>query len=476
MIDFTLMKHQEDAIYRATFKKDLYLAWETGTGKTCTIIQIIRDKIKEIGRIRKTIILAPKVVLSNWKSEFKKFSGICPEDIYILKGSLKDRIEFVESLGNFSAILITNYDAFQNVAFTNALSHWGPEIIVCDEAHTLKNHRSKRAQNVSRLTEKTYHNYLLSGTPILNNSLDLFMQYQVMDGGKTFGKNFYAYRSRYFEDSNAAWSSRPGHFPKFVPRKGSMEELSEKIKISTLIAKKTECLDLPELVTQDLEVEMGPEQIKAYSEMKKYFLTYINGEAVVAMQAVTKALRLQQIVSGFVKTDTGEIIRLANVPRMEVLKDQLEVLTPTNKVIVWACFRENYNMIREVCRDLGIKAVELHGEVKDADREEALRAFESDPDVRVLIGNQGAGGIGVNLVSATYSIYYSRGFKLGDDIQSRGRNYRRGSEVHDKITHINLVTPNTIDKLISDVLASKLDIGNQILDYLKQKGRDYGIS
>jgi SNF2 family DNA or RNA helicase len=220
---------------------------------------------------------------------------------------------------------------------------------------------------------------------------------------------------------------------------------------------------------------MGAEQARVYREMKKDFVSFIGEHSVAANLAIVKALRMQQIVSGFVKTDDGHIIRFPDVPRLAALKEQLEMLTPKHKVIVWACFKENYAMIREVCAELKVPCVELHGEVSDKDRKEALDLFANDPSTRVLIGNQGAAGIGINLVSASYSIYYSRGFKLGDDLQSEARNYRRGSEVHQKITRINLVCPGTLDSLIADALQSKLDLSDKFLDYIKKKGGHYGI-
>jgi SNF2 family DNA or RNA helicase len=82
-----------------------------------------------------------------------------------------------------------------------------------------------------------------------------------------------------------------------------------------------------------------------------------------------------------------------------------------------------------------------------------------------MIANQAAGGIGVNMVAASYSIYYSKNFSYGDDAQSESRNHRGGSERHEKITRIDLVCPQTIDELVNEALKAKKNIGELILEW-----------
>jgi len=474
MIDYKLMKHQEEVVLKSQDETDLFLAWDMGTGKSCATINIIRQRCAEEGRVMRTLVLAPAVVLKNWKNEFKMYSKIDQTMIHVLDGPVKKRIEKIKSQVGYSAIFVTNYDVMQDEGMIKAFLEWGVEILVCDEAHYLKNYKSKRAKQVARLADTVKHRYLLTGTPILNSAMDLFMQFRILDGHlgrlSTFGSNFFVFRAQYFVDKNASWSAKPNYYPEWVPRDTAYTELMDKMQKKTTRITKKECLDLPPLVVQNFEVDVSPKQKKLYEEMRDEYITWIDSErnkgmqeAVVARLAVTKALRLQQIVSGFVKTDKGESVRIDGNPRLDALGELLETITPGHKVIVWACFKENYLMIAELCEKLKIEWRELHGEIATKDKQKAVDEFNTDPKVRVLIGNQAAGGIGVNLVSATYSIYYSRGFKLGDDLQSEARNYRRGSEQHECITRINLVAANTIDGLIAEALSKKLDISNNIL-------------
>lgn len=476
MIAYELMEHQKQAIFRSSFQRDLFLAWEVGTGKSCGTINILRQRYAEAGRIMRTVIICPLIMTKKWKAEFGLFSRVDPAQIHILEGSIAKRIQTIKNMKDYAGIFITNYDAFQNKDLADAFMGWQPEILVCDESHVLKNYKSKRAKEVARIADICKHRYLLTGTPILNNAMDLYMQFRILDGylgkGATFGTNFFVFRGQYFRDANASWAGKPSYFPKWEPRESAYQELMDKIGAKTLRVRKSDCLDLPPFVVEELPVELSTEQRRMYEQMKKEFVTWIDKEkesgtpkAVVARLAITKALRLQQIVSGFVKTDSGEEIRIKDCPRLEALRDLLEMICVENKVIVWACFKENYKMIAEVCKSLDLKYVEAHGDVANKDKFEAVRQFNSDPSIKVFIGNQGAMGVGIDLIPATYSVYYSRGFKLGDDLQSEARNYRRGSEIHDKVTRINLVAPDSTDQLIADALSMKIDISEAILDF-----------
>jgi len=306
----------------------------------------------------------------------------------------------------------------------------------------------------------------MTGTPILNNMMDIYQQFRILDGGKSFGQNFFAFRKKFFEDRNTGMPKQR-YFPDWQPKAGAFAKISELISMKSNHVKKEDCLDLPPLVKKRLSVDMFGDQLKAYKEMRDTFVAFLKSDhgetkrTAVAQMAMTKALRLQQIVSGFVMDDEGKAHRFKDNNRIHILKDTLEQLATGHKVIVWACFRENYKQIRDVCRVLKLDYAELHGDIKD--KQTQLEKFTGNDKCRVMIANQAAGGIGVNMVEASYSIYYSRSFNLGDDLQSEARNYRGGSEIHDRVTRIDLVTAGTIDDRVLEALAAKKSIGDMIL-------------
>jgi len=465
--------HQLHAIELANMPehKDLALFWEMGTGKTATTVNILRYRYASAGCVKRTLILAPIVVLENWREELKTHADMANKFITVLnhktgKAKLKAMRERISE--SPSGIVVANYETLNNLDLFNAFMHWKLEILVCDESQRLKNHQSKRAKLTYQLSKSCSHRYLLSGTPILNSAMDIFMQFKILDNGQTFGENYFAFRNEYFVDKNAHMP-RDKHFPDFVPKKGSYQKFSELMSRKSLRAKKSECLDLPPFVRKTIRVELTAPQRKAYKEMRDDFVTYLKGEkedkdqAVVATLAITKGLRLQQIVSGFAATDDGLEVQFDKSPRLAALKELLEDLTPTNKVIIWACFKNNYKQIEKLLSELKIGYSQLTGATKDRDKE--LKAFRTNDKVRVMLANPQSAGLGVNLIEANYAIYFSKNFSLENDTQSEARCHRGGSEIHEKITRIDLVATDTIDEQVNAALRAKQNIADLILDW-----------
>lgn len=472
----TLWKNQKEVIALSKRHPNLAILHDMGTGKTCSTIQIVRHKCAERGRLLKILVLAPPVTLKNWKREFAMFSKIPDRDVVVLSGSSKDRMKnFIKAVEQTEGdlckpkVIITNYEAMQMQGLHALLKAWQPDILICDEAHRVKNKDSVRARKVCEIADGAQHKYLLTGTPILRNGMDIFFPYRILDKGETFGVNFYAFRAKYFSDANARRAGTQGYFPNFVANANTYEELNKKIYAKAHRAVKSECMDLPPFVRITEPVELSPEQRKAYKQMRDEYVTFLDHEtksgkpvAVVAQLAITKALRLLQIASGFAKAEDGNEYEFKKTPRLERLQELLEELTPDNKVIVWASFKNNYIQIAKVCDELGIQYASLHGETKDKDAEMDL--FRNNPACRVIIANQQAGGIGVNLIEASYAIYYSRNFSLEADLQSEARNYRGGTAaLHSKVTRIDMYAPETIDELVTEALANKLNIAEKIL-------------
>jgi SNF2 family DNA or RNA helicase len=486
-----LWKHQEQAVALSLKVPNMALFFEMGTGKTRTLINILRHRYASVKRLQKTLILSPPITLQNWKSEFKDYSKIYQGDVVVLRGSGKRRLnQFLDAVQDpgtklltRNKIIITNYETMQMADLVKAILGWKPEILVCDEAHRLRNHKSKRAKVVAQISDGCTNKYLLTGSPILNSVEDIFYQYRVLDGGKTFGDNFYAFRAKYMVDRNASWSSKPNYFPKFEPRRELFSELNTKMynpeRLTTgvptskaLRVLKSECLDLPPLTKQVYPIELSKDQAKLYKEMRDEYITYVEslkagGQplAVVANLAITKALRLQQITSGFVKTDDGVERQIEANPRLDALRDLLEEICANNKVIVWACFKFNYVQIARLCKELGLEYREIHGDVSVGNKNIQMEEFRSDPKVKVMIANQASAGVGINLVEAAYSIFFSRNFSLEQDMQAEARNYRGGSEIHKSVTRIDLVAPETTDELIAEALAGKQNLAEKILTW-----------
>ena len=136
---------------------------------------------------------------------------------------------------------------------------------------------------------------------------------------------------------------------------------------------------------------------------------------------------------------------------------------------MFSVFKQNYEDIKQALEKRGIEYVEIHGGISTVRKLENVDAFnDMGNNVRVCIANPQSGGVGINLKSAKYSIFYTRNFSMKDYEQSKARNFRAGSiDQHEKITHYNIVTKETIDEKILDALVSKKEMALNLLE-LKQ--------
>lgn len=484
--------HQTKAIEAARELSNYGLFMEMGVGKTSTCINILREKYNANKGLMRTLIFCPPIVIENWKREFGVHSKIPSEKITCLTGSGKQRLKIFKERSQEPHVFITNYEALNMDELYNAFVEWDAQAVVCDESHRLKSYTSKRSKLMERLVNGRMqydkrtgvysgprpYVYILSGSPILNSPMDIFQQYKILDAGKTFSGNFFAFRARYFRDKNAGMN-RQNYFPNWVTIPGALEEIGEKLKANSMRVLKKDCMDLPPFIRQVIVAEMAPEQRKLYNSMLEDYVAYFTQDGkehvTSATLAITKGLRLMQLASGYVKTVEDKEVNVCQGmnPKQEILKELLEelVVEQKHKVIVWASWKANYEHIREVIDLLKIKHVEVTGEVSQTNKIKAVEEF-TNGDAQVFLGHPASSGIGINLVEAGYAIFYSRNFSLEQDQQAEARNFRGGTEkLHKSVTRIDIITKDSIEEQIAEALLRKEDIGVKILREITLEAR-----
>lgn len=465
-----LWAHQETAKNLALKTDGFALFMDLGVGKTATSIHILIELFKRHKRMLPTLILCPPVVIRSWELQFSIHSDIDRSKIISLTGSGAWRLKrFLSS--DPDSIFITNYESLNIKPLLAAFLKQPPEVLICDEIHKCKDIKAKRTKACIKLADTAKYRYGLTGSPILNSPMDLYSQFRILDLGKTFGKSFFVFRDEYFQDANRGMGLK--HFPNWKIKPGALEKITERIKERSFIVKKEECLSLPPLVRKVIEVELSPEQKRHYDGMKKDLITYIGSDACVAKIALTRSLRLLQIVSGFITVEgvngTDRKDLEINQSRIAAVRQLLTDIPQNEKVIIWSTFKANYRALTALCTEMGITFKTITGDDTLVAKNEAVADFQDPKGCRVIIANPGAGGIGISLVAASYMIYYSRGFSLEHDIQSESRNHRSGSEQHAKITRIDIITPNTIDEFVAKRLFQKQALSDTILlNYLRE--------
>lgn len=460
-----LWEHQKRTLEIFDNRSYFGLFFEQGTGKTRAAIECYKKKCYDNDREYKCLIICPIIVVENWKREFVKFAPEFADLVTILDGSERDRV--IKAKDPRYRIFITGISSCIMKNLMQELRTQRYEFLILDESHMVKNPNAKRTKAIISLADGIFYKLVLSGTPILNSPLDIWAQFRILSRS-IFGDNWYVFRAKYLVDLNA---SMPTHvyFPKWVMRKERASELSSIIRNNSFRVLKKDALDLPPLVYQEIFVDLLPEQKKHYREMEEEFLTTIDSDVCSVDLALTKMLRLQQIVCGILQPDDKENVRRIATAKAEALMQLLEVITQNAKVIVWSNFIATYKDISLICDKLNLPYKLICGNQGSKERQDGIDAFNGDNDIRVMIANQSAGGVGINLCAASYMIYYSKTFNLGDDLQSEARCHRGGSEIHDKITRIDIIAKNTIDEEISLALRKKLSMSELILNIKKRK-------
>ena len=432
---------------------------DMGVGKTSTSILCYDNKTKAEGHHLRTLVLSPKSTLENWKREFQKFLSI-GDRVLVLSGSTDKRIEQIKSTK--CNIVVTNHESMSLPRLVTLFSKMPIDMLIVDEVHRFKNPNGVRAKNLIKLSDNIKYKLVLTGTLVLNGYEDLYNPLRILNKDYV-GENFFAWRKRHFYNMNA---DKPWlNFPRYAAKPDAIKYFELLIKTAGVRVEKKDVLDLPPLVRTTHYVDLNERTFRHYKEMEKGFVTLFQGEdkmdAVQADLVVTKMLRLNQIANGILKGEDGEI--LVDTDKEEALLELLDDLCPAHKVVVWANFNKAIEAVERVCRGLNLYTCKVVGGQKAKERQEQIDLFNNEAKYSVMIANQAAGGVGIGLQAASYMVYYSKDYNLEKDLQSEARAYRGGSERHESITRIDLVTRGTVEEDITEALAKKMTLQQMVM-------------
>jgi SNF2 family DNA or RNA helicase len=332
-------------------------------------------------------------------------------------------------------------------------------LIGIDESTTIKNHKAKRTKALIKIASMFRYRRLLTGSPVTKSPMDIYAQCEFL-GPRLLGcDSYYAFQGRYAVTQKRKMGAHS--FEQIVGYR-NLEELGHRIDSFAYRVLKKECLDLPEKTYSARYVTMTPEQQKMYEEIRKEAFTLIDGTELVSTPVViTQLLRLQQVLSGHLKTDEGELVTFKS-NRMEALLEILE--EHDGKAIIWSRFRHDIISITEALRkEYGPQvAAAYFGDTSDEERNDIVRNFQNPGHpLRFFIGNPATAGYGLTLTEANLVVYYANSFSLEHRLQSQDRVHRIGQR--NPVTYIDLITEGTVDEKIVASLRNKIDIGAKVL-------------
>lgn len=490
-IDFPFKKkpydHQLKAFSLARGKVAFGYFMEMGTGKTKVQLDDAADLYLnggDNGKIDTLVIVAPNGVHAQWVNEQvpEHLSASVPwaGGYTVASPTPEEASRWRKALSYRSGlrILAIHIDMMsfkKGVDLLNDILRGSKAMLVIDESSRIKDGSSKRTMNLLKLGKLAKYRRILTGTPVSQGVEDLFTQFYFLNPDILGFESYYAFRNHFCRlklvELPSKVQGKPGRkFHKIVGYINETE-LKQKIDSYTFRVLKDECLDLPERNFIRQEVLMTPEQIALYKQMKKEFFLDLEEGILTAKLAITRLIRFQQLVSGFVwkhakkEPGTGRIIEpeiYQEFPTNRVSRAIDIVQEAIGKVIIWVKFQGDHRIITKALDEAKIKWVDYVGPTSPEQRIKNIDALRNDPETKVFISSPKTGGTGLNLTAASEVIWFSRDFSLEAELQANDRCHRIGQ--HSVVNYHFLVAPGTVDDAIAKSLASKKSIAENIID------------
>jgi SNF2 family DNA or RNA helicase len=521
-----MYKHQQDVFLRTREMKAFALFWEMGAGKTKEIIDCAAWLYAR-GEISSVYIVAPNGLQRMWCEQFLEH---CPDYIdykavWWTKSHSKTQEKAIALTFKHRGLRVfaQNVESLvtpRGVKIATDFVIAGRTLMVVDESTSIKNPSAVRTKAIFKIGRHAAYRRVLTGTPVTNNPMDVWAQFEFLDPQILGCPSFTAFRHEYcemVEDSGEVplkdlYEVLPKHEVNeiailrkirmaggkaaFATRQSVDENGQKKFrnieKLRALIAPysdrvtKAECLDLPPKIYQRRYVELSSNQSRLYKELRRNIVAEFQGRTISAPLAITKLIRLQQILGGFWTPDqetvSGEItfdMLFESTPQSPLKKKALpaEMIDPTcprlealietlndhdGKAIIWSRFRPEIAMLSAAIRaEFGEDScVEYHGGVNEADRADAIVRLQGASGTRFFVGNAQSAGKGLTLTAASLVVYYSNSFNYADRAQSEDRAHRIGQK--NPVTYVDFIAEGTIDEKIISALLEKRDYAAMI--------------
>ncbi len=429
------------------------LADDMGLGKTIqTLAHILKEK--EEGRASHPfLIIAPTSLMSNWRSETKKFAPSL--SVLILQGS--DRQKHFDEISNYDIVLTTYPLIVRDFEVLERMTFY---YLILDEAQYIKNYRSKAAQHIRALRAK--HRLCLTGTPMENHLGELWGLFDFLMPGFLFENKFFTdnFRTPIEQEQNSAKSKL----------------LNERVKPFLLRRTKTEvATELPSKTEIIQKVPLGAKQSELYESiriaMDKQVREAISEKGLGRSQIMIldALLKLRQVCCDprLVKLDRAREVKES--AKFEMLFDLLhDLIRDGRKILLFSQFTSMLALIEDELKVQNIKYSKLTGQTKK--REEAIDYFKSD-EVSLFLISLKSGGVGLNLTEADTVIHYDPWWNPAAENQATDRAYRIGQ---DKPVFVyKLITENTLEEKIVNLQQKKQAIADNVYE---NKNEASGVS
>lgn len=439
--------HQIEGIRTLARINSFLLADEMGLGKSLQALTVAAIDF-EAGYASRVLIVAPATLKWNWLEEIERhttFSAV------VLDGSPKQRTAILGEFGmGDHDVLIVNYE--QVGPHLDLLNSLGFDIVIFDEAHTIKNPKAKRTK--AALALKAQRSFLLTGSPILNNVDELWALLHRIDPYEF--PNYWKFIARY-----AVYG---GYKDKQIVGVKNQAELTDRLRRVMLRREKRQVLDLPEKQRIQIVVDLHPEQRKLYRQADEELRIELPSDPnpMEIENALTKFLRLKQIC-GTTATIEGHPDHSIKLDRAV---EMIEEITDLGEhVVVFTQFRGVQAALASRLRNLKhpVPTTVINGDTPNRDRVPLVGEWGSGPP-GALVAMLQVAGVGLNMTAASRCIFIDKLFVPKLNEQAEDRLHRIGADLTKPVQIYELIALNTIESRIEAILRRKTRLFGSLIE------------
>ncbi|WP_184547546.1 DEAD/DEAH box helicase [Mucilaginibacter sp. FT3.2] len=420
------------------------LADDMGLGKTLQAITFLQF-LKEQHPGSTHLIVCPTSLIFNWESELDKF---CPSLKYhTYYGNLRS---FDDSHFEQFDIVLTTYGVVRLDVEHLIKFNW--HYIILDESQAIKNPDAQVTKSLQLLNAK--NRLILSGTPVQNNTYDLFAQFNFINpgflGNREFFKREFASPIDKFADKQKAEQLRRMVYPFMLRR--------TKEQVAT---------DLPDKTETILWCSMNKAQRAMYDEYKNYYRNMLlkkideEGMGKSGIYVLEGLLRLRQICDhpALIKGDAGSTDESV---KTEELMREIQENSGGHKLLVFSQFTEMLHLIGKGLDTAGLPYCYLDGSTPGAKRKDEVKRFQEDETIKVFLISLKAGGVGLNLTAADYVYLVDPWWNPATEQQAIDRTHRIGQTR--KIFAYKMICKDTVEEKILLLQQKKKTLADDLIN------------
>ncbi|MCF3110717.1 SNF2 family helicase [Niabella sp. CC-SYL272] len=419
------------------------LADDMGLGKTVQALSYLEHHKSQNPEAR-ILVICPTTLIYNWENEIKKFTPSLTYRIHHGPSRTRNAEDILKQ-----DVTITTYGTlrsdiklFVGVPFDYA---------VLDESQAIKNPSSKVTKAAYLINAK--HRLCMSGTPLQNNTFDIYAQMNFLNPGMLGSIEF-------FRQEFAIPIDKLGE----ADRKEHLRKL-----LYPFILRRTKeqvAKDLPEKQEMILWCEMESEQRSIYDAYRNDYRDKILGN--IESQGIGRSqmtilqglMKLRQICDSPAILNEEEAFENHSIKIEELVREITENMSD-HKALIFSQFLGMLGLIRQKLEALGIKYEYFDGSTSAPDREKAIQSFQKNEEVRVFLISLKAGGVGLNLTAADYVYIVDPWWNPAVEQQAIDRTHRIGQTK--SIFAYRMICKDTIEDKILKLQEKKKALAKDLI-------------